>query len=283
MTSVSTGEITRASIASFSHTPDPRLRQISEALVRHLHAFVVEVQPAQEEWEAAIGFLTRVGHTCQGARQEFILLSDVLGVSMLVDEINAPEDDGATESTVLGPFFVDNPPRAAQGADLAAGVEGGEPLSIEVQVTDVGGSPLPGAQVDIWQCAADGLYDVQRDLPQGEHELRGRFQAGSDGRVRCRSIVPVPYQIPADGPVGDLLAATGRHPWRPAHVHFRISARGYTTLTTHLFPQGDPYLKSDAVFAVKQSLVVEMPARRAGQPHHAGRRLEYVFKLESSG
>jgi hydroxyquinol 1,2-dioxygenase len=285
----SQADITQASVDSFSNTPDPRLLQLTQALVRHLHACVAEVCPTQEEWESAIGYLTRVGHTCQGSRQEFILLSDVLGISMLVDALNAPSKEQVTESTVLGPFYVEHPPLAEQGGDIAAGVEGGEPLWINVQATDTEGCPIAGAIVDIWQCAADGLYDVQRDLPEDEHELRARFIADAEGRVQCWSIMPVAYQIPSDGPVGELLAATGRHPWRPAHVHFRITADGHTTLATHVFPARSEYLDSDAVFGVKPSLIAEMPVHEPGpapadrhtdRPWHT---LTFHFALERSG
>lgn len=256
MDAVSPESITRAAMESFAATPDPRLMQIATALVRHLHRFVTEVAPSQEEWGQAIAFLTRVGQMCQGARQEFILLSDVLGVSMLVDALNHGAQGAVTESTVLGPFYVDAPPLAEQGVDIAAGAVG-EPLSLDLRVVDPAGLPLAGAVVDIWQCDGDGLYDVQRaDLDH--HRLRARLHADAAGRVRCRSVMPVAYAIPDDGPVGDLLAATGRHPWRPAHIHFRIEADGHAPLVTHLFAQGGPYLDSDAVFGVKPSLIVEM-------------------------
>lgn len=253
---VSPQQITQAALASFAGTHDPRLKTILRGLVRHLHGFVAEIEPSQEEWAAAIGFLTRVGHTCQGARQEFILLSDVLGVSMLVDALNEGGNEAATESTVLGPFYVDQPPIAAQGADIAPDSDGIR-MWIDVQVTDGDGAPIEGAQVDIWQCDVDGLYDVQR--ADAEPDLRARFIADQEGRVRCWSVVPVAYQIPFDGPVGDLLKASGRHPWRPAHVHFKISSDGYAPLVTHLFVSGDDYLTSDAVFGVKPSLIVDLP------------------------
>jgi hydroxyquinol 1,2-dioxygenase len=250
-------EITQASLASFGNAPDPRMRQISQALVKHLHAFVAEVDPTPREWMGGIEFLTRVGHMCQGARQEFILLSDVLGVSMLVDTMANPGGGNATESTVLGPFYVDNPPVADQCADIAANADG-VPLWIDVKVADTAGNPLPGAIVDIWEGGPDGLYDVQRDLAPGEYDLRARFVADDEGRVRCWAKAPVSSPVPADGPVGDLLSATGRHPWRPAHVHFRLEAAGHPPLVTHLFASGDEYLTSDAVFGVKPSLILAL-------------------------
>jgi len=285
MASEASQRITEACLASFADAPDARGKEIAQALVRHLHAFTLEIEPTREEWGKAIEFLTRVGHTCVGARQEFILLSDVLGVSMLVETMNEGDDEGATESTVLGPFYVDEPPHAAQGADLTAGlIARGESMLVDVTVEDTSGNPVSGATVDIWQCAPDGLYDVQRDLPQGEYELRARFTSDSEGKVTCRSIMPIPYQVPSDGPVGDLLAATSRHPWRPAHVHFRIVAEGYETLTTHLFPNGDPYLESDVVFGVKPSLVIDFDdAGVAGSGEGAESRvLRHRFALQSA-
>ena len=266
---------TQACRKAYSGTPDPRMAQIADALVRHLHAFVAEVEPTREEWMAGVQFLADVGQSPLGALEEFILLSDVLGVSMLVETINDSPYDDTTQGTVLGPFFVDNMPLAEQGADISAGrTEGATPLDIAIAVVDRQGQPIAGAQVDIWQSAADGLYDVQRGLPEGEFELRARFRTDDAGQVRCRSVMPIPYQVPTDGPVGDLLAATNRHPWRPAHVHFRISAEGHPPLTTHLFPTGDPYLESDAVFGVKPALVIDMPQTAAG------RSLSYTFVLE---
>jgi hydroxyquinol 1,2-dioxygenase len=284
MSAVSTQEITGKSLASFVSAPDPRMREVSQALVKHLHAFVEEVKPTPEEWMGGIEFLTRVGHMCQGARQEFILLSDVLGVSMLVDTLNNPGDASVTESTVLGPFYVDNPPIEEQGANIAKGKDG-VPLLVDVQVTDNAGNPLPGAIVDIWEGGPDGLYDVQRDLPEGEFDLRGRFRADADGRVRCWALSPVSYPVPDDGPVGQLLKATGRHPWRPAHVHFRIAADGFSPLTTHIFASGDQYLASDAVFGVKPSLVIDLNDHAAGQAAQGRtlaepwQSLEYTFVL----
>lgn len=283
-----TDDITSAAHASFDMAGDERMRQVSQALVRHLHAFVQDVSPTRGEWMAGIEFLTRVGHTCVGARQEFILLSDVLGVSMLVDALNDGQGENATESTVLGPFFVDNPPLAEQGCDLARGkLTGGDPLWIDVTIQDAAGAPLAGAVVDIWQCAPDGLYDVQRGLPEGESELRGRFFSDAEGRVRCWSTMPVSYQIPGDGPVGDLLRATNRHDWRPAHVHFRIEAAGYDPLVTHLFAAGDRYLDSDVVFGVKPSLVLDIGHAGAEAPvrddRAAARLLQYNFILQTAG
>jgi protocatechuate 3,4-dioxygenase beta subunit len=253
--------------ASFAGASDARLREVMTSLVHHLHAFVAEVELTEQEWGTAVDFLTRTGQLCDGSRQEFILLSDVLGVSMLVETINHRTGGRSTESTVLGPFhMVESPPRAL-GADIALDGKG-EPCLVTGQVTGPDGEPLPGALVDVWQANEDGFYDVQQPGVQPERNLRGLFTADAQGRFWFRSIVPRYYPIPADGPVGELLAATGRHPNRPAHVHFIVTAPGHRTVTTHLFVDDSPYLDSDAVFGVKESLVrpfplVDDPARAA--------------------
>ncbi len=276
MTAQVRADHTAACRTAFAGTPDARLKEISDAMVRHVHAFVSEVELTREEWMAGLEFLASITHSPLGPLEEFILLSDVLGVSMLVETINDSPYDDTTQGTVVGPFFVDNMPVVPQGADITAGrIEGSTPLDIDITITDRSGRPIGGAQVDLWQSAADGLYDVQRGLAEGEFELRARFKADDEGKVRCKSVMPIPYQVPTAGPVGDLLAATARHPWRPAHVHFRISAEGHPTLTTHLFPTGDPYLASDAVFGVKPALVIDMPPNGSG-----GRRLDYTFVIE---
>jgi protocatechuate 3,4-dioxygenase beta subunit len=259
--------------ASFAGTSDPRLRQVLTSLVHHLHAFVKDVELTEEEWGTAIAFLTRTGQMCDDVRQEFILLSDVLGVSMLLETINHRTGGTSTESTVLGPFhMVESPPREL-GDDIALDGKG-ESCLVTGQVTGPGGEPLAGALVDVWQANDDGFYDVQQPGVQPERNLRGLFTADDDGRFRFRTIVPRYYPIPDDGPVGELLAATGRHPNRPAHVHFIVTAPGHRPVTTHLFVDGDPYLDSDAVFGVKDSLirefsVVDDPAIAAevGLPH----------------
>ena len=243
--------------AAFGETPDPRLREVMTSLVHHLHAFVKDVELTEAEWGAAIGFLTRTGQTCDDVRQEFILLSDVLGVSMLVETINHRAGGTGTESTVLGPFHqVASPPRAL-GDDIALDGKG-TPCRVEGRVTGPDGEPIPGADVDVWQANEDGFYDVQQPGVQPELNLRGLFTADADGRFHFRSVVPRHYPIPADGPVGEMLAATGRHPYRPAHLHFIVSAPGYLPVTTHAFVAGSPYLDSDAVFGVKESLVREV-------------------------
>ena len=273
--------ITDAVIERFASTPDPRLKQILSSLVRHAHDFVRDVELTQDEWFAAIQFLTRVGQMCDDKRQEFILLSDTLGISMLVDAINHRQPEGATETTVLGPFYVQNPPVKPMGADISAGLHG-TPLYVTGQVTAASGTPLGGAFVDVWQSDDDGFYDVQK--PGDDPQLRARFIADQHGRFALWTLVPKFYPIPDDGPVGDMLTATKRHPYRPAHIHFMIAHPGYDTLVTHLFVDGDPYLDSDAVFGVKQSLVVDLadgagPA--PGRPDIAGwKTLDHHFGLK---
>ena len=245
---------TQAVQDSFRKTADPRLQEILNALTRHLHAFVLETKPSIQEWEEAIQYLTAVGQACTDTRQEFVLLSDVLGVSMLVETLN--EREGGTESTVLGPFhMVESPPRALGGSiDL---VGEAEPCVVSGRVLDTDGTPLPNAEVDVWQCNEQGFYDVQQPGVQPSGNGRGLFHTDAEGRFWFRTVVPSHYPIPTDGPVGRLLEATGRHPYRPAHIHFIVQADGHTPLTTHVFVAGSPYLDSDAVFAVKQSLVVD--------------------------
>ena len=244
--------------ASFAGTRDERLREIMGALVEHLHAFIKEVELTEAEWAAAIDFLTRTGQKSDANRQEFILLSDVLGASMLVETINHRAGGGSTESTVLGPFHMVASPRRELGDDVALDGKG-TPCLVSGQVTGVGGEPVPGASVDIWQANEDGFYDVQQPDIQPALNLRGLFTTDADGRFWFRSVVPKYYPIPVDGPAGQLLEATGRHPYRPAHLHFIVSAPGYRTVTTHVFVADSPYLDSDAVFGVKESLIREAP------------------------
>ncbi|MPY99608.1 MAG: 6-chlorohydroxyquinol-1,2-dioxygenase [Actinophytocola sp.] len=244
-----------AVVDSFADTPDPRLRTIMSSLVRHLHAFVRDVEPTLPEWEQAIDFLTAVGQKCDDKRQEFILFSDALGVSMLVETINARGAAETTASTVLGPFHVvESPPRElGDSIDLL----GGEPCVVTGRVRSVDGTPLPGARLDIWQASDRGFYDVQQPDVQPEGNLRGLFTADADGAFWFRTVVPSYYPIPTDGPVGQLLTATNRHPYRPAHIHFIVSADGHVPVTTHVFVADSPYIDSDAVFAVKRSLIRE--------------------------
>jgi hydroxyquinol 1,2-dioxygenase len=247
---------TGAVVASFEGAADPRLREVLGSLVRHLHGFVREVEPTFEEWERAIGFLTATGQKCDDTRQEFILLSDVLGVTMLVDAINHRTATEATDSTVLGPFHMVASPRRELG-DTIDLVATGEPCVVTGRVLSLDGSPLAGALVDVWQADDHGFYDVQQPGTQPQGNGRGLFTCDDDGRFWFRTVTPSPYPIPTDGPVGRLLTATGRHPYRPAHIHFIVAADGHLPVTTHIFVAGSPYLDSDAVFAVKQRLITD--------------------------
>jgi hydroxyquinol 1,2-dioxygenase len=255
--------ITEAVLQRLADTGSPRVKEISESLVRHLHAFVREIRPTQIEWEQAIGFLTRTGQMCSDTRQEFILLSDALGVSMLVDAINHPVAEGATETTVLGPFYVSNPPEFELGANISPG-QRGEAMFVEGTVRTTDGNPIPGAWIDTWHADDGGYYDVQSDASGHTLDMRARLRTDADGRFWYRSVVPAFYPIPNDGPVGHMLEAQGRHPYRPAHVHFMIGAPGCETLVTHVFLDGDKYLDSDVVFGVKDSLIRDLEEQSPG-------------------
>jgi len=247
-------DITAEVLRRFEATPDPRLREIMRALVGHLHSFVKDVQLTEQEWFAAIQFLTETGHTCTDRRQEFILLSDTLGVSMVVDLINHRKPEGATESTVFGPFHRDGAPEMPAGGNIAPRDARGTPMIVSGRVLDPAGGPIAGARLDVWQADSSGRYDSQYADSDDLH-MRGQFRTDGDGRYLVRTVRPVHYAIPDDGPVGRMLRATGRHPWRPAHIHFVVSADGFEPVTTHIFDDSDPYLDSDTVFAVKDSLV----------------------------
>ncbi len=271
------GDVTAAAVESLAGCPDPRLRAVLEHLVRHLHALVREVTLSPEEWRAAIEFLTRTGRTCDDRRQEFVLLSDVLGVSMLVDALAHRTRPGATESSVLGPFYVDGAPERPFGATL--GAMAGPRVTVGGTVRDTDGAPIPGALLDVWQTAPNGLYHVQ-DPAQPPFHLCGRFRTDADGRYLFSTLVPVSYPVPTDGPVGTLLDAVHRHPHRPAHIHFIVSAEGHRRVVTELFTRGDRYLDSDAVFGVKPSHVVDYRpdgVDEAGAPRY---RLDHDFVLE---
>ena len=243
-------------------TPNPRLKEVMTSLVKHLHAFTREVRPTPEEWFEGIKFLTETGHWCDDKRQEFILMSDTLGVSMLVDFINYGKTANATESTVLGPFYVEGAPEMGQGANIAKPGTPGEPCVVECSVAGIDGKPVAGARVDVWEGAGDGFYDVQKN--EGVN-LRARFRTGADGKLAFRCVKPTSYPVPHDGPVGRMLVATGRHPMRPGHLHFMIQAPGFDKLVTHLFVRGGEHLDSDAVFGVKDSLVVDFKNNAKGE------------------
>jgi hydroxyquinol 1,2-dioxygenase len=263
MRNLTEANLTDAVVAKLATCANPRLKQILTAVIRHAHAFVREVELTEAEWLEGIKFLTTTGQTCDDKRQEFILLSDVLGVSMLMDAINHRKPTGATESTVLGPFYIEGAPDLPLGSDIA-GKSPGEAAIVSGRVVTTEGKPIAGAVLDVWQTASNGLYSSQ-DPNQDLYNLRGRFRSDADGRYNFRTIKPVSYPVPTDGPVGDILRAMGRHPYRPAHIHFIVTAPGYEGVATHLFAEGDPYLESDAVFGVKGSLVVKfMPAAAGG-------------------
>ena len=245
--------LTRQVIERLEECPDPRLRELVGGVIRHVHEFAVEQALTEAELMAGIGFLTEVGQMCTDRRQEFILLSDTLGLSMLVDLINHEVGNGATESTVLGPFHVEGSPWRSNG-DAITDDLGAHPLLVSGHVRDTAGRPLSGATVDVWQNATNRLYAVQDDA-QSPDNLRGRFRTDGDGAFAFRTVRPVDYPIPDDGPVGRMLRATGRHPWRPAHIHFIVSADGCVPVTTHIFDSESAYLESDVVFGVKRSLV----------------------------
>lgn len=254
--------LTQAVLASFARSKSERFQEIMHSLVRHLHAFVSEVQLTEEEWFKGIEFLTRTGHITDAKRQEFILLSDVLGASMLVIGINNKKPAGATESTVLGPFFVADSPRFANGDNIARGAPG-EPCLMQDQVRSITGEPIPNARLDIWEADSSGFYDVQyADL--SEARGRGHLFTDQEGRYSFWSVKPTAYPIPHDGPVGSLLEAANRSPMRPAHVHFMVTAPSYETLITHVFAADDPHLDTDAVFAVKSSLITDFARHEPG-------------------
>jgi hydroxyquinol 1,2-dioxygenase len=266
MRNISEDTITQAVLASMSGCDNPRLRTVMTSLVQHLHSFAREVKLTESEWLYAINFLTDVGHITDDKRQEFILLSDTLGLSMLTTTQNNRKPVECTEATVLGPFFVEGAPDYQNGDDLSNGAAG-LPCFVSGHVRGLDGEPVPNATIEIWQSDEDGFYDVQYAESQGgevEPQARGRLHTLADGRFHFRSILPQAYPIPHDGPVGRMLDALGRHPWRPAHLHFWIKAPGYEPLITHVFRNGDPYLDSDAVFGVRSTLVADWIEHAAG-------------------
>jgi hydroxyquinol 1,2-dioxygenase len=279
-------ELTEAVIRSFDETPNPRVKFLLETLVKSMHDFVRKTDLTQDEWMYAIDFLTRVGQKCTPTRQEFILLSDVFGVSMLVDAVNHRERDGATETTVLGPFYVGEHKAMPHGTDVSANLPG-ERMFVQSRVTDLAGKPLAGVPVDIWHADDDGYYDSQRPTYETDGpSSRGRFITDADGRFFFRTILPCSYPIPTDGPVGEMIIQTRRHPMRPAHVHFLVNAPGHEPLITHVFIEGDKYLDSDVVFGVKNELIATVEKRSdavmpdgkpAGGPWHL---MTYNFRVK---
>lgn len=247
-------ELTQVVLDRYEGTPNARLREILQSLIRHAHAFVRDIRLTEAEWMKGVEFLTATGHMCDDKRQEMILLSDNLGISALVNMVSAAVPDGATETTVLGPFYVPGSPRRNWGESILLRDSDEMPLIIHGRVVDQHGQPLAGANIEVWQTDSNGMYDIQ-DPDQPEDNLRGCYTANAKGEFLIRTIRPTSYPIPTDGPVGVLLRATDRHPYRPAHVHAIVSFPGYSPLTTHLFDAEDEYLDSDVVFAVKESLI----------------------------
>jgi hydroxyquinol 1,2-dioxygenase len=282
---ISEETITQAVVESIARCPDDRLRAVLTSLVQHLHGFARETRLTEAEWLAGIEFLTTVGHITDDKRQEFILLSDTLGLSMLVTAQNNARPAGCTEATVFGPFFVQGAPEYANGADISNGAKGA-PCFVSGQISTLENEPLAGVSIDVWQSDEDGFYDVQTSGE--EHRARGRLRSEKDGRFHFRSILAEAYPIPHDGPVGRMLAALGRHPWRPAHLHFMLQAPGYETLVTHVFRDGDRYLDSDAVFGVRSSLIADWVRHEPGlapdgtRPELPFYTLEYDFVLNRS-
>lgn len=286
MTQFNETQLTEAVIASFARTPDARMKFLLEELVTALHDFVRKTGLTFDEWGGAIDFLTRTGQTCTSSRQEFILLSDVLGVSMLVDAINHRERAGATETTVLGPFYVGEHKVMPHGTDISDHLAG-EKMFVQARVTDLVGAPLAGAAVDVWHADDHGFYDSQQPAYDvNGPSLRARFITDENGRIFFRTLLPASYPIPTDGPVGAMILQAGRHPMRPAHVHFLVDAKGYEPLVTHVFIAGDKYLDSDVVFGVKDELVAEVERRNdpvmpdgahAATPWHL---MSYDFRMK---
>ena len=257
----------------WNNIPDPRLRAIMTSLVKHIHAFVRDIEPTEAEWATAIDWLTRTGKMSTDKRQEFILFSDVLGVSMLVDAINHRLATGATPTTVTGPFHIHGSPEFADGANMAEGAPG-VPCFVSGSVRDLDGRPIEGAVLDVWQTDGEGLYEAQRDVQQPW--LRGVYHTKADGSFLIRTVTPIGYTIPMDGTVGELMQRTNIGHYRPAHIHFLVEAPGYHRIITHLFQRGDQYLDADVVYGVKQQLIVDFNKKPAGTAP-TGERLDTTF------
>ncbi|SCA56020.1 Hydroxyquinol 1,2-dioxygenase [Candidatus Terasakiella magnetica] len=262
----------KEAVKRLQNSENPRLKEVMTAFSKHMFAFINEVQPSEEEWMTGIQFLTELGQTCNDVRQEWILFSDAFGVTMLMDYINHHKEQGSTESSVLGPFYRERAPVYEKGDSISQDHVGEETL-LRGRVTDRSGKPIVGASLDVWQTAPNGMYEVQ-DENQPDFNLRGLFKTDENGEYEIRTVKPVSYPIPDDGPVGKLLGAVGRHPYRPAHIHFIVNAAGKKPIITQLFTKGDEYLSSDAVFGVKDSLVVDYVQKEDGY------QVEYDFVLE---
>lgn len=263
--------LTQKVLESFAGCEDPRLKELMTSLVRHLHAFIRDVRLTEEEWNAIIEFLTAVGHITDDKRQEFILLSDVLGASMQTINVNNETYKNATEATVFGPFFVDDAPEIPIGGDIAGGAPG-QPCWVEGTVTDTNGNPVPNARIEVWEADDDGFYDVQYD--DGRVSGRAHLFSDENGKYNFWGLTPTPYPIPHDGPVGKMLEATGRSPMRASHLHFMVTAENLRTLVTHIFVDGDELLTADTVFGVKESLIKRFEEQAAETPTPDGRDLD---------
>jgi hydroxyquinol 1,2-dioxygenase len=279
--------ISQAVIGRLAECDDPRFKRVLTSLIAHLHDFVREVKLTESEWLTAIQFLTDTGKACTDKRQEFILLSDTLGVSVLVITLNHPADEGSLESTVMGPFYWEGAPERPCGSNLAEGVKG-EPAFYSGRVLNLQGQPLENALLDIWSGDGEGNYDMQMPGESGM-KARGRIRTDAQGRYWFRSIRPTFYPVPTDGPVGRMLRKMGRHPYRPGHIHMIVSAPGHLPVTTHLFVAGSPYLDSDAVFGMKESLVAQFDRHAPGVGPHgetmdtAFYTVTYDFRLRPAG
>ncbi|MCB4821986.1 dioxygenase family protein [Roseicella aerolata] len=276
--------VTAEVLAQMAKTPDPRLRQIMEAATRHLHDFAREVELKPEEWLAGIAFLTAVGQACTPYRQEFILLSDVLGLSRLVNVMHDLEgrEELGTETSLLGPFFREKAPEFAAGESIAREDKGGQEIILFGQVTDAAGRPLPGAEIDIWQVDATGLYDLQAS-DATVMDMRGRFRTDAEGRYHMRTVKPMGYSIPMDGPVGRLVQQQDRHGMRPGHIHILAQAPGCRELVTALYMADDPNIGTDTVFGVSRSLIVEPRLGLPGAPRSDLPAVRYDFRLSRLG
>ena len=268
-------ELVEQAVASFDGAGDERLKQLMQALTRHVHAFIREVRLTEQEWGAAIKFLTDSGHITTDTRQEFVLFSDVLGASMQTIAVNNQAYGDATEATVFGPFFVEGSPEIAQGGDIAQGAAG-QPCWVSGTVRDTDGNPIAGAKIEVWEADDDGLYDVQYD--DGRTAARAHIISDANGEYRFWCVTPTPYPIPYDGPVGAMLSAVGRSPVRASHLHFMVTAPQKRTLVTHIFVRGCEYLERDSVFGVKESLVKDFVEHPAGEPTPDGREVEGTWR-----
>jgi hydroxyquinol 1,2-dioxygenase len=267
--------ITAEALGRLDKTNNPRLKRVMTSLIQHLHDFARDVELTEEEWFQGIQFLTDTGHITDGKRQEFVLLSDTLGLSMLVIAQNNRKPQACTEATVFGPFHVEGAPHYQLGEDIANGASG-EPCYVNAKVVGLKGEPIADARVDVWQADEAGLYDSQY-ANNDQMRARGTLHTDAQGRLHFRTILPVAYPIPSDGPVGRMLAATGRHPWRPAHIHFMVEAPGYEKLVTHVFRDADTYLHSDTVFGVRSSLIAPYQQHPAGEMAPDGNRSDAPF------